>query len=90
MFSVRTDGAGWNQVVNVGMILELASPGMQDAGKAGQIGTQQAGIASQFLQSLGRGLKQGLIARALMRAEKASESLRDGEGEQEIGNRQLA
>src|SRR4029453_11940690 len=79
-----------NQVVDVGMILKLAAPGVQDAGKASQIGTQQAGIAGEFLKSLGRGMKQGLIARALMRAEKASERLGDGEGEQEVGNGQLA
>jgi len=41
------------------MILELAAPGVQDAGKAGQIGTQQAGVAGQLLEGLGRGMKQG-------------------------------
>ena len=63
---------------------------MQDAGKAGQIGTQQAGIARQLLEGLGRGLKQGLVALAFMGAEKGSERLGDGEGEQEVRHGQLA
>jgi len=81
MFPVAADGAGRDQVVDVGMILELATPGVQDASKAGQIGTQPAGIASQLLEGLGRGLKQGFIARTLMGAEKVAERLGHGEGE---------
>jgi hypothetical protein len=44
----------------------------------------------ELLEGLGRSVKQGLITRAFMRAEKASERLGDGEGEQEVGNGQLA
>ena len=89
MFSVRADGAGWDQVVDVRMILELAAPGVQDAGKAGQIGTEQARIARQLLEGLGRGLKQGVITWAFMGAEKAPQRLGHGEGEQEVGHGQL-
>ena len=72
------------------ILLELAAPGVQDASKAGQIGTQQAGIERQLLEGLRRGLKQGLIAGALVGAEKAAERLGHGEGEQEVRHGQLA
>ena len=58
--------------------------------KPGQIGTEQAGIARQLLEGLGRGSKQGLVAHPLMGAEKAAKRLGHGEGEQEVRHGQLA
>jgi hypothetical protein len=48
------------------------------------------GIASELLEGLRRGLKQGFIARTLVGAEKAAKRLGNGEGEQKVGHGQLA
>ena len=48
-----TNGAARNDVVDVGMILKSASPGMQDPEEARQIATDVLGICGEFLDGSG-------------------------------------
>ncbi len=71
------------------MKLELPSPGMEDAGKAGKIGSQETTIFGKGLQGFGRGVKEGFIACFLMSTDKVTQFLRYGEGDHEVGTRDL-
>ena len=51
-FPVGTNPTPWDQIVQVRMILKLSSPGMEHAGKSGQIGPEESGIAGQFSDGL--------------------------------------
>lgn len=71
------------------MKLELLSPGMENAGKAGKIGSQEMIVFGKGLQGFGRGMKEGFIACFLMSTDKVTQFLRHGEGDQEVGTRDL-
>jgi len=75
--------------MDVGVILQLPSPGMEDAGETGQIGAEEAVVFGKQLYGFGRGMKQGLIAGFLMSTDKVTQFLRYGEGDQEVGTRGL-
>jgi len=72
------------------MILKLSSPGVEHCGEASQIGSQQAGIASELLEGFGRGSKQGLVAHPFMGPQKGAKGWGHGESEEKMGHRQLA
>lgn len=71
------------------MKLELPSPGMEDAGKAGKIGSKETTVFGKGLQGFGRGLKESFIACFLMSTDKVTQFLWYGEGHQEVGTRCL-
>ncbi len=48
--------------MDVGMLLQLSAPGMQDPEKAGQIPANVFGIGGQFFDGIGGSAKQDLIA----------------------------
>ena len=52
--AVGSQAAGGNDVVDMGMMLEVLSPGMQHAEEA-DVGSKVLGIASQFEQRRGAG-----------------------------------
>ena len=70
--------------MDVGMIRELPAPRMEDTGKAGQVGADEARILSQFFAGLGRCLKQTLVGQPWVCTAKGSEALRYGEGHEEM------
>ena len=55
-----------DDVMEVGMILELPAPSMQNAGKARQVGADEAFILGQAFEGLGGCLKQGLVGEPWM------------------------
>jgi hypothetical protein len=73
-----------DDVVDMGVILELSAPGMQDAGEPREVCPDEALVLGQALESHGRRLQQGLVRAALMGADAGSERLRDGAGEEEV------
>ena len=75
--------------VDMGVRLQLPTPGMQDAGEPRKVCPDEAFIMSQPLEGHGRGLKHGLVGEALLRADEGSERLRHGEGEKEVRPRPL-
>jgi hypothetical protein len=78
-----------DDVVDVRVVLELSTPGMQDTSKSWEVGPDETLVFRQPFEGRGRRLKQGLVRETLMRANERSEGLRDGEGEQEVWSRQL-
>ena len=70
--------------MDVGVVLELSAPGMQDTGETRQVRPNEALVLSQPLEGRCRGLKQGVVREALMRADKWTQGLRDGEGDEEV------
>src|SRR5262245_52293475 len=70
--------------MDVRVVLKLPTPGMQDPGEPQEIGADEALIFGKLLKSPGRGLKQGLVRGALMRADEGMQGVRDREGEEEV------
>ena len=75
--------------MDVGVVLELPAPGVEDTGETREIGPDEALVFGQPLESRCRRLKHGLVREALLRADEGSERLRHGEGEQEVRPGQL-
>ena len=78
-----------DDVMDVGVVLELPAPGVQDPGKSWEIGPDEAFVGGEPFEGRGRRVKHGLVRGALMRADEGSERLRDGEGEEEVRPREL-
>jgi hypothetical protein len=76
--------------MDMGVILQLPPPGMQNPGEAGQIGADVPGIFGQFFDGPGRRRKQRLVGKTLMASAKWSHLLGHGEGEHEVLPRQAA
>ena len=87
--TVRGKATAWNTVVDVGVVLELPAPGMQDTGKTRELRPEEALVFGEPFEGRCRRLKQGLVRGALMRADEGSERLRDGKGEEEVRPGQL-
>jgi len=84
------EGSPGGDVVDVGMVLELATPGVKDAPEAGEIGSYELLVGGQGFQCLGRCLEHGLVAKALVGPDEGAELLWDREGDQEVWSWQLA
>src|SRR5262249_12609809 len=82
--AVLGEAPAWDDVVDMRVVLELPAPGMQDTGEPREIGPDESRIFGQPLESRGRGLKQGLVREALMRADERTQGFRDREGEEEV------
>src|SRR5712691_7544284 len=80
--------AGHN-IMDVRVVLELPTPGMQDPGEPWEVRADEALVGGQPLESRGRRLQHRLGREALMGADEGSERLRDGEGEEEVRPGQL-
>ena len=68
----------------MGVVLEWPPPGVQETGKAGEVGADAALLLSEAFEGRGRGLEHGWVGAAWRRAEEGSAGLRDGEGEEEV------
>jgi len=75
--------------VDVGVVLQLPAPGVQDTGETREIGPDEALICGQPCEGRCRRRQHGLVREALMRADEGSERLRDGAGEEEVRPREL-
>ena len=71
------------------MVLELSPPGMEDAGKAGEVGADEALLLREPFEGLRRGCEHGLVGETLMRADKRAQGLRDGESNEEVRSGKL-
>jgi hypothetical protein len=68
--------------VEVRGILERPAPGRQDAGQTREVGADEPLVCGEAFTGCRRGLAQGVGGKALRRAEKGAEGLRDGAGEE--------
>lgn len=71
------------------MILELPAPGMQDTGETRQISTDETRILRKAFAGSSRRFEHGLVGDALVRPEKRSYGVRDGEGDEEVWTGEL-
>ena len=71
------------------MGLALSPPGREAAEKAGEVGAEEALLWSEPFEGLRRGVAQGLVGEALLRAETGAQGLRDGESNEEVRSGQL-
>jgi len=83
-------GASGDDVVDMGMVMELAAPGVKDAEESREIASDVLSIRGQFLDGLRGGGEQGGIGSPLIAADEASEVFRDGEGDHEVVSGQLS
>ena len=75
--------------MDVGVVLELSAPGMQDTGKTRESCPDEPLVFGEPFECLSRGGEQGVVREALVRADKRTQGLRDGEGEEEVRPREL-
>jgi hypothetical protein len=86
----RADGTARHDVMNVWMILESASPGVQYTEEAWKISADVLGIGSEFFDGVRRSLEQGGVARALMLSDEGAQLFWNGKSDQEVMARELA
>ena len=72
------------EVVDVGVVLELPAPGMQDIDTTREVRTDKTRIFGEPFEGERRGFEHGVVSDALMGAYERSERLRHGEGEEEV------
>ena len=72
-----------------GGVRKLSSPGMQDAGEPWEVCPDELCVFGKPFEGERRGVKQGLVGDALMRADEGTQGLRDGEGDEEVRPREL-
>ena len=87
--AVLGEATARDDVVDVGVVLELPAPGVQDAGEPREVGPDEALVFGEPFEGRGRRVEQGLVREALMRADEGTQGLRDGEGEEEVRPGQL-
>ena len=85
--SVERQPAGGNDVVNMGMVFKVLSPGMEDAEES-DIGSEMLGIASQFEHRRGAGAVEQVVEQSLVLENKSRQLVRQGEDDVEIGHGQ--
>lgn len=64
--AVVAQAAARDDVVDVGVVLELTAPGLQDTEEARELGADETGIVGQPLQGIGGSLKQGVVGNLLV------------------------
>ena len=68
----------------MGMVLQRASPSVEHAEEAWEIGTDVLLIKGEFFDRIGRSLEQSRVTDALVLTHEESQLLWDGEGDQEV------
>jgi hypothetical protein len=76
-----------DEIVNVRMVGQVASPGVQDTDQT-ELSADKAGVLGQMLCCSYRGLKEQVIDKRLVTAGEWAQGGRDGEGEHEVRDRQ--
>ena len=85
--AVESQAAGGNDVVDMGMMLEVLSPGMEHAEES-DVGSQVLGIASQFEHRRGAGAVEQIVEQPLVLEDKSGELMRQSEDDVEVRNGQ--
>jgi len=81
--SIRTEAAAGDEVVDVGVVDERASPGVKHAEHPERC-SQPAGIAGQVLHRPGTGVEEQVVACLWMGTQPRTKGLRNGERDQEV------
>jgi len=75
------ESAAGYDVMDMGVILQGTTPGVQDAEEPREICADELFIRDKFLHRFGGGLEQGRVGCPLVVANEAAQTLRDGKGE---------
>ena len=70
--------------MDVGVVLELPAPGVQNTGAPWQVGSNEPRVGGEPFESERRGVEHGVVREALMRADEGAERLRDREGAEAV------
>jgi len=81
--TVESQSAGGNDVVDMGMMLKVLSPGMQYAEES-DIGSEVLGIASQFEHGRGAGSIEQIVEQTLVLENKRGQIMRQRKDEVEV------
>jgi hypothetical protein len=84
------EGAAGDDVVDVGVILQGTSPGVEDAKESWEITADIVFVEGEFFDGLGGGLEEGRVSHPLVFANEATQIFRDGKGEEEMMTGELA
>ena len=84
------EGAAWDDVMDMGVILQGTTPGVKDAKETREICADELFIGDQFLHRFGGSFKQRGVGRPLVLADEAAQALWDGKGEHEMVTGELA
>ena len=83
-------GATRNDVMDMGMIVQGSSPGVQDAEEAGEIGADVLSIQGEFFDGVRRRLEQRGVSHALVLSHEGAQFFWDRKGNQEMMSWELA
>ena len=81
--TVGSQSAGGNDVVDMGMMLKVLSPGMEHA-KESYVGSQVLGIASQFEHRRGAGAVEQVVEHPLVLEDKGGQFVRQRKDDVEV------
>lgn len=73
-----------NHVVDVGMVVEGASPGMEDAEETWKIASDEALVLGEYSDGIGRRGEHGGVSGPLVGTDSGAYSLWNGEGDHEV------
>src|SRR6266568_1171426 len=85
--TIESEAASGNDVVDVGMMFEVLSPGMEHAEES-DVRSQVLGIVSQFEHSCCAGAVEQIIEQSLVLQCKSGKLMRQREDDVEVRNRQ--
>src|SRR6266487_1118148 len=83
--AIRCQAKRRNQIVDVGMVTQVARPGLQDAQHA-NLPTQKAWVLGELLQRRSRCMKEQGIDRLRLVSSECAELRWQREGDQKVGN----
>jgi len=78
------ESAAWDDVMDMGVILQGTTPGVKDAKESWEISADVMFIRSKFLHSFGGSFEQGRVRRPLVLTNESAQILWDREGEHEM------
>ena len=84
---IRSEAAGGNHAVDMGMMLQSLIPGMEHAEEA-DLGAEVAGIAGDLQQGFGAGVKQQVVDQPFVLQGQRSEFPRQGEDDMDVAGGQ--
>ena len=85
--AIESQAAGGNDVVDMGMMLKVLSPGMEHAEES-DVGSQVLGIASQFEHGRSAGAVEQIVEQPLVLEDKSGQIMRQCEDHVEVRNGQ--
>lgn len=89
LLMVDRERPAWHDIVDMGMVVQLPSPGVEYTEEAGGVGAEELGIGGEGFQGTRGCREECAIADTLMRTEKRPQRLRHGEGQHEMVTGQL-